>query len=48
MRIDYYNMANGDTRFKFAIRYILNKLRTWWYFHVKWPWVHYNGYKIRK
>lgn len=44
MRIDYYNMANGDTRFKFAIRYILNKLRTWWYFHVKWPWVHYNGF----
>lgn len=44
MRIDYHNMANGDTKFKFAIRYIFNKLRTWWYFHVKWPWVHYHGF----
>ena len=44
MRIDYHNMANGDTKFKFAIRYIFNKLRTWWYFHVKWPWAHYHGF----
>lgn len=42
--INYNNMANEDTKLRFAIRYFLNKLRTWWYFHVKWPWVHYHGF----
>lgn len=42
--INYNNMANGDTKLRFAIRYFLNKLRTWWSFHVKWPWVHYHGF----
>lgn len=42
--VNYNNMANGDTKLKFAIRYFLNKLRTWWYFHVRWPWVRYEGF----
>lgn len=42
--INYNNMANEDTKLRFAIRYFLNKLRTWWCFHVKWPWVHYHGF----
>lgn len=42
--VNYNNMANSDTKLKFAIRYFLNKLRTWWYFHVRWPWVRYEGF----
>lgn len=43
-KIDYHNMANGDSKLKFAIRYYLNRVRSYWYFHVKWPWVHYSGF----
>ena len=43
-KINYHNMANGDTKLKFAVRLYLNRLRTWWYFHVRWPWVKYKGF----
>lgn len=44
MKIDYHNMASEDKRWKFAIRYRLNILRTWLYFHFRWPWVKYRGF----
>lgn len=44
MKIEYSNMPNGANNFSFVIRYFFNLLRSWWYFHVKWPWVHYNGF----
>lgn len=43
-KINYHNMANGDTKLRFAVRLYLNRLRTWWYFHVRWPWVKYKGF----
>lgn len=44
LKLDYHNMANGDSKLKFAIKYYLNRVRSYWYFHVKWPWVHYSGF----
>ena len=42
--IEYANMKNGEGRAAFALRYRLNLLRTWWKFHVKYPWVRYDGF----
>lgn len=42
--IDYSNMMNGEGRTAFALRYRLNQLRTWWKFHIKFPWVRYRGF----
>lgn len=44
MKIDYNNMTVGDSEVKFAIRYFLCCFRTWYQFHIKWPWVRYNGF----
>lgn len=44
MSIQYNNMASSDKKWKFAIRYRLNQMRTWWYFNVRWPWVKYDGF----
>lgn len=44
MKIQYNNMAANDSKFRFAIRYLLNNVRTWLYFHVRWPWVKYHGF----
>lgn len=44
MHIDYHNMAAHDSKLKFAVRYILNNIRTWVYFHLRWPWVKYHGF----
>ena len=38
------NHRNGDGRLVFAIRYQFNRLRTWYKFHVKYPWVKYHGF----
>lgn len=43
-KIDYHNMASNDSRWKFAVRYILNQFRTWFYFNIRWPWVTYRGF----
>lgn len=40
----FHNMANGDSKFKFVLKYFLNRVRTWWYFHFRWPWVKYHGF----
>ena len=44
MRIEYYNMPNGASKLNFALRYILNQLRTWYKFHIRYPWVQYDGF----
>lgn len=44
MRIDYNNMPNGASRLNFTVRYILNRLRTWYIFHIRYPWVRYDGF----
>jgi acetyltransferase-like isoleucine patch superfamily enzyme len=44
MKIDYHNMPNGSSKIKFMIRYILNIIRTWIVFHLKYPWVRYDGF----
>lgn len=44
MHIDYHNMAAHDNNVKFAVRYVLNILRTWIDFHIRWPWVEYHGF----
>ena len=43
-RIDFHNMRNGDTKLLFLMRYGINMVRTWFYFHVRWPWVKYKGF----
>lgn len=42
--MEYANHRNGDAKHIFIIRYHLNKLRTWYKFHVKYPWVRYHGF----
>lgn len=44
MEIDYNNMAIHDSKWKFTFRYILNSIRTWLYFHFRWPWIRYKGF----
>lgn len=44
MKIDYANMPNGASKSSFALRYIFNILRTWYLFHIKYPWVKYEGF----
>lgn len=44
MRIDYNNMPNGASRLNFTLRYIFNRLRTWYIFHIRYPWVRYDGF----
>lgn len=44
MKIDYHNMPQGSSKAKFALRYIMNIMRTWYLFHIRYPWVKYNGF----
>lgn len=44
MKIDYNNIPVGVSKTKFAISYLANIVRTWIYFHLKWPWVKYKGF----
>lgn len=44
MKIDYHNMPNGTSKINFVLRYIFNQLRTWYKFHIRYPWVKYNGF----
>lgn len=44
MKIDYTNIAKGQSRLIFILRYIYNILRTWYFFHIKFPWVEYSGF----
>lgn len=44
MKIDYSNMPNGASKFNFTLRYCLNLLRSWYKFHIRYPWVKYDGF----
>lgn len=44
MKVDYHNMPKGANKRIFALRYIFNILRTWIYFHIRYPWVKYKGF----
>ena len=44
MKIEYTNMPRGSSKFKFLLRTIFNKLRTWYYFNIKRSWVEYKGF----
>ena len=38
------NTKKGEGKTAFAIRYFLNYFRTWWKFHISFPWVRYKGF----
>lgn len=44
MKIDYVNMPNGTSKFNFTFRYLLNILRTWYLFNIKYSWIKYDGF----
>lgn len=37
-------MPNGSGKLNFMLRYIYNCIRTWYIFHIRFPWVKYNGF----
>lgn len=37
-------MPNGASKRSFALRYIFNMIRSWYIFHVRYPWVKYHGF----
>lgn len=44
MKINYHNMPKGGSKTSFILRYFMNIVRTWYYFHIIYPWVKYNGF----
>ena len=44
MRIDFKNMPNEASKGSFVLRYLFNMLRTWYVFHLRYPWVKYQGF----
>lgn len=44
MKIDFKNMPNGASKGSFVLRYLFNMLRTWYVFHLRYPWVKYQGF----
>lgn len=44
MKIDFKNMPNGASKGGFVLRYLFNMLRTWYVFHLRYPWVKYQGF----
>ncbi len=44
MKVKLSNMPNGASKINFILRYLFNIFRTYWYFHVKFPWIHYSGF----
>lgn len=42
--MNYVNQRNGDNQLIFQIRRFANNIRTWYKFHVKYPWVRYDGF----
>lgn len=37
-------MPNGSGKINFLLRYYFNKMRSWYLFSVKYPWVNYSGF----
>ena len=44
MNIHYSNMPQGSSKLNFTLRYIMNLFRSWYYFHIRYPWVKYKGF----
>lgn len=44
MKIDFKNMPNGASKGSFVLRYLFNMLRTWYVFHLRYPWIRYQGF----
>lgn len=44
MTIDYSNMPLGANKMSFTLRYLMNVVRTWIYFHVFYRQVKYHGF----
>lgn len=44
MKFDFNNMPKDCNRSIFVLRYIMNILRSWYYFHFRYPWVKYKGF----
>lgn len=44
IKIDYSNMPVGASKMRFRISYLLNIIRSWLYFHLKFRNVKYNGF----
>jgi acetyltransferase-like isoleucine patch superfamily enzyme len=44
MKIEYSNMPKGSSKIAFKLKYIMNVLRTWYVFNIKFPWIKYNGF----
>lgn len=44
MQIDYSNMPIGASKMRFRISFLLNIIRSWLYFHLKYRNVKYNGF----
>lgn len=44
MKIEYSNMPNNTGKIKFILLYLFNLMRTWYVFHVKYPWVKHKGF----
>lgn len=42
--VHYANHVDGESRRVFLVRYQWNRLRTWWKFHLLFPWVQYEGF----
>ena len=38
------NTLPGQGKGSFLVHYGMNKVRTWWDFHIRWPWVCYHGF----
>lgn len=43
-KIDYSNIPKGTNKLIFSLKYILNYIRTWYFFTIKFPWVKYKGF----
>lgn len=44
MEIVFHNMPHDSSKVSFVLRYFINIARTWYFFHIKFPWVKYNGF----
>lgn len=42
--MNYVNHREGDSQMIFRLRRLANNIRTWYKFHVKYPWVKYDGF----
>ena len=44
LRVNFSNMPLGASKVQFVLRYLFNEVRTWFFFHFRYPWVKYRGF----